>query len=62
MYFKTVPAMKMFFGTSKKVHYSELRLFASVLLTQGAFFWCVCSELVPKWSAQCATKVQTSEC
>lgn len=56
MYFKIVPAMKRFVGTSKKVHYSEFRLFASSPLTQSAFFWCVCSELLPKWSAQCATK------
>lgn len=48
--------MKMFFRTSRKVHYSEFRLFASSPLNQSAFFWCVCSELLPKWSAQCATK------
>lgn len=47
MHFKIVPAVKMFFRTSKKVHYSEFRLFASLLLTQSPFFsgefaqsWC----------------------
>lgn len=47
MHFKIVPAVKMFFRTSKKVHYSEFRLFASLLLTQSPFLsgefaqsWC----------------------